>query len=201
MTRFGSLYGKIREAVEVTPPEYVGEEDTGNDFNQEMIRDLHLVPPKKKRQDYDPEQLDIGSSVEEEHTSDPELAAIIAANHLDEIPDYYTRLKEMEEEAKGEKGGDLDLEAEEGPSLEDEEEKAKPMQNMEGVVEESRSNESNGFEKERNRAQGERNRRKSMLALRGITGEEADKIIKNYSSSEFDRFIKKHPMRKKDNEE
>jgi len=136
MSIFGSLYGKLREATDIdleregegagdVPPSDYG-------FDEEMIQEFGLVPPKKKRQEYDEEQMDMGISVESEHTTNPQLAAIIAANHLDEIPDYYTRLKEMEEEAKG---GDLDLEAEEGPSLEDEEEKAKPMQNMEGVKE------------------------------------------------------------------
>jgi hypothetical protein len=45
-------------------------------------------------------QLDIGEPIEHEHTQDHELAKDIALQHLDEIPDYYTRLKKMEADAK-----------------------------------------------------------------------------------------------------
>jgi hypothetical protein len=45
-------------------------------------------------------QLDIGEPIEHEHTNNHELARDIALQHLDEIPDYYTRLKKMEAEAK-----------------------------------------------------------------------------------------------------
>jgi hypothetical protein len=45
-------------------------------------------------------QLDIGEPIEHEHTKDHELAKEIALQHLDEIPDYYTRLKKMEADAK-----------------------------------------------------------------------------------------------------
>ena len=45
-------------------------------------------------------QLDMGEPIEHEHTKDHELARDIALQHLDEIPDYYTRLKKMEADAK-----------------------------------------------------------------------------------------------------
>jgi hypothetical protein len=45
-------------------------------------------------------QLDMGEPIEHEHTKDHELARNIALQHLDEIPDYYTRLKKMEADAK-----------------------------------------------------------------------------------------------------
>ena len=45
-------------------------------------------------------QLDIGEPIEHEHTQDHNLARNIALQHLDEIPDYYTRLKKMEADAK-----------------------------------------------------------------------------------------------------
>jgi hypothetical protein len=45
-------------------------------------------------------QLDMGEPIEHEHTKDHELAREIALQHLDEIPDYYTRLKKMEAQAK-----------------------------------------------------------------------------------------------------
>ena len=47
-------------------------------------------------------QLDMGEPIEHEHTKDHDLAMDIALQHLDEIPDYYTRLKQMEASAKKE---------------------------------------------------------------------------------------------------
>ena len=47
-------------------------------------------------------QLDMGAPIEHEHTKDKTLAVDIALQHLDEIPDYYTRLKKMETSAKKE---------------------------------------------------------------------------------------------------
>jgi hypothetical protein len=47
-------------------------------------------------------QLDMGEPIEHEHTKDHKLAMDIALQHLDEIPDYYTRLKKMEASAKKE---------------------------------------------------------------------------------------------------
>ena len=45
-------------------------------------------------------QLEMGEPIEHEHTKDHTLARDIALQHLDEIPDYYTRLKKMEADAK-----------------------------------------------------------------------------------------------------
>jgi len=47
--------------------------------------------------DVDPEQLKIGIAVEKEHTGIELVAEKIALDHLAEMPDYYTRLKQMEE--------------------------------------------------------------------------------------------------------
>jgi hypothetical protein len=47
-------------------------------------------------------QLDMGAPIEHEHTKNQKLAVEIALQHLDEIPDYYTRLKKMEADAKRE---------------------------------------------------------------------------------------------------
>lgn len=52
-------------------------------------------------------QIEIGKKIEMEHTHKKELAEEIAMDHIAEIPDYYTRLKNMEKEAKKE----LNLEA------------------------------------------------------------------------------------------
>lgn len=38
-------------------------------------------------------QLEIGIQVEKEHTDDEDKARTIALDHLDEKPDYYTKLK------------------------------------------------------------------------------------------------------------
>jgi hypothetical protein len=51
----------------------------------------------------DQKELDAGVKVEAEHTKYPELAEYIARAHLKEIPDYYTRLKVMEDQAKAKK--------------------------------------------------------------------------------------------------
>ena len=47
-------------------------------------------------------QLDMGVPIEHEHTRNKTLATDIALQHLDEFPDYYTRLKKMEASAKKE---------------------------------------------------------------------------------------------------
>lgn len=54
----------------------------------------------KDRSEYDSKEMAMGIKVEMEHTEDPEVAKEIAADHLEEIPDYYTRLKKMEQEAE-----------------------------------------------------------------------------------------------------
>lgn len=45
---------------------------------------------------YDKDQLEMGIEVEYEHTNNPEISKEIAKDHLEEIPDYYDRLEEME---------------------------------------------------------------------------------------------------------
>lgn len=56
----------------------------------------------KKITNYDLNQLIMGIKVELEHTSDKMTALEIAMDHLEEFPDYYTRLLKMEEEAEKE---------------------------------------------------------------------------------------------------
>jgi hypothetical protein len=63
---------------------------------------------------FDVEQFRMGMNVELEHglhdlrtnvtDSDPVVTGKIALAHLKEVPDYYTRLGRMEEEAKREQG-------------------------------------------------------------------------------------------------
>ena len=52
--------------------------------------------------DVDPKQLAMGIEIEKEHTDDKEMAKQIALDHLAELPDYYTRLKEMEKQGEKE---------------------------------------------------------------------------------------------------
>lgn len=54
----------------------------------------------KKQSDFDPKQLKLGKKVEREHSKDPDVRCEIAKDHLEEIPDYYTRLDKMESKAK-----------------------------------------------------------------------------------------------------
>lgn len=42
-------------------------------------------------------ELEMGIEIELEHTKNPEMSREIALDHLLEMPDYYTRLKKMEE--------------------------------------------------------------------------------------------------------
>lgn len=50
-------------------------------------------------EDVDMSELSAGIEVEMEHTSSVAMAKRISLDHLAEIPDYYTRLKKMEEDA------------------------------------------------------------------------------------------------------
>ena len=47
-------------------------------------------------------ELNIGTTIEMEHTKDERKASRIALDHLTELPDYYTRLQKMEEKGKKE---------------------------------------------------------------------------------------------------
>jgi len=50
-------------------------------------------------EEFDANELAMGIEVELEHTDNRSIAKSIAKDHLEEVPDYYTRLKAMEEEA------------------------------------------------------------------------------------------------------
>lgn len=49
---------------------------------------------------HDSDELKMGIEVEYEHTTNPIISRKIAMDHLVEIPDYYTRLKRLEDEAE-----------------------------------------------------------------------------------------------------
>ena len=66
----------------------------------EELAELHRVPISEIVN-----QLHIGEKVEMEHTTDYEIARIIALQHIEESKKYYTLLEDMEE--KFEKGGEF----------------------------------------------------------------------------------------------
>lgn len=63
-----------------------------------MVGKHKNVPDSK----FDSNELAMGIEIEKEHTNDEAIAKEIAKDHLAELPDYYTRLKKMEEEGKKE---------------------------------------------------------------------------------------------------
>jgi hypothetical protein len=70
-----------------------------------MTRKSHKTPEQIAKihgvsLDFIKNQLEIGIKVEYEHTTSKSSAKIIALQHLEEIPDYYTRLKKMEKTPK-----------------------------------------------------------------------------------------------------
>ena len=67
------------------------------DFNKEL---MEAGESKGEKDKVNKEQLEMGKEVEKEHTTNPEIAEKITRDHLAEIPDYYTHLKEMEDNAK-----------------------------------------------------------------------------------------------------
>lgn len=54
----------------------------------------------KPASDFSASELAMGRKVEKEHTPNKAMQTEIAKDHLEEISDYYPRLKKMEEEAK-----------------------------------------------------------------------------------------------------
>lgn len=64
------------------------------------IEALHNSLKVTKKESVDSNELAMGIEMEKEHTDDEAIAKKIALDHLAEIPDYYTRLKKMEQGAK-----------------------------------------------------------------------------------------------------
>jgi len=54
-------------------------------------------------------QLEMGIKVESEHTGSKKMARMIALQHLEELPDYYTRLKKAEKIKEERTSGDYSL--------------------------------------------------------------------------------------------
>ena len=88
---------KVEEltAQEEKPVEKKAEEKI--DFEKEL---MEAGESKGEKDKVNKEQLEMGKKVEKEHTTNPEIAEKITRDHLAEIPDYYTHLEEMENNAK-----------------------------------------------------------------------------------------------------
>jgi hypothetical protein len=85
--------------------------ETGKSFTVDEAREIgERIGIDWATSPFDVEQFRIGMNVELEHglhdahtnvsDDDPHVTAKIALAHLNEFPDYYTRLERMEEEAK-----------------------------------------------------------------------------------------------------
>ena len=92
--------GGVAEEVDVEKIE-VDKEEVGDEIEGGKADD-------KLPAEFDPEQIGMGIKIEMEHTKDPMIAIEIAMDHLTEIPDYYTRLKQMEDDAKKNGAGSTD---------------------------------------------------------------------------------------------
>lgn len=77
------------------------EEEVGNELEGGLGDD-------KSPSDFCPKQLAMGLEVEMEHTDDPKVALEIAIDHLTEMPDYYTRLNDMEADVEKNGAGSTD---------------------------------------------------------------------------------------------
>lgn len=64
-------------------------------MSPEMIAKKHNIPVAEIEK-----QIKMGIEIEYEHTDDKSKAREIAMDHLEEFPDYYTRLRKMETQAK-----------------------------------------------------------------------------------------------------
>ena len=78
------------------------DQDVGGDDTEAVTKmgAVSLGGPNNTNLKSNPKELAAGIKVEKEHTPDKAIAKEIAQDHLDEIGDYYTRLKKMEGEAE-----------------------------------------------------------------------------------------------------
>lgn len=106
MGTFGGLGNGVNKEGPVTPLDRVStqvtpskkkklKEQEGEGHTPESLAKKHGVSVEKINK-----QLDIGTSIEHEHTKNNDKARKIAMDHVAEFPDYYSRLKKMEKQAK-----------------------------------------------------------------------------------------------------
>jgi len=74
----------------------------GIDIKEYKAQQKHRKSDGKDITKYDLKQILMGIKIEQEHTTNKMMALEITMDHLEEIPDYYTRLQDMEEEAEEE---------------------------------------------------------------------------------------------------
>lgn len=89
--------GEVVEKPSAEKPAVEKKAEEKIDFEKEL---MEAGESKGKKDKVNKEQLEMGKEVEKEHTTNPEIAEKITRDHLAEIPDYYTHLKEMEDNAK-----------------------------------------------------------------------------------------------------
>jgi hypothetical protein len=125
------------------PPEETSTEGNGDDTSQlaqEKEKAGDMIQGGKADNDspldFDLDQLKMGVDVEMEHTDNPLMAFEIAMDHLAEFPDYYTRLKGMEDKAKEEHGENDEVESDDEKSKEDVLLGFKPMNVGDGMEDE-----------------------------------------------------------------
>jgi len=95
----------ITKVISTDSEEYRNEEEHEEHESNDYDDISEMIASQLKKSDvpdseFDPEQLARGIEVEKEHTDNEDIAKAIAKAHLSEIPDYYTWLNKMEEEAK-----------------------------------------------------------------------------------------------------
>lgn len=104
MGTFGGMANGTNKEPMVTPLDRVStlvtskkkiKEQEGKGETPESLSKKHGVSIEKINK-----QLDIGTSIEHEHTKNNKKARKIAMDHVAEFPDYYTRLSKMEKQAK-----------------------------------------------------------------------------------------------------
>lgn len=98
-TKEDALYWLVENTrtTDIDDTQSIGEGDDVNFRNAKSIDDL-LKKPKLNEKDVNKKELSMGIDIEMEHTTSRALAKTIALHHLEEIPDYYTKLKKMEKE-------------------------------------------------------------------------------------------------------
>jgi len=81
------------------------------DFQKEFMTVGLSVEKEITEDDVDPNELEMGIEVEvDKHTTNEEVAKKLAIDNLAKIPDYYTRLAKMEDDAFAEMGESEKLE-------------------------------------------------------------------------------------------
>ena len=85
----GSAGITVTTALKDVSTQYSEQNELDDDYGDDLI-DMLISD------DFDPKELEMGIEHETEHTSDKATALKIAFDHLEEHPDYYSKLKEAE---------------------------------------------------------------------------------------------------------